>query len=123
MNEQKIQNEVQPTNAMESDSASMDDSNVIPHEQYVKHCEESVVPNDASFAQDELHEYSAFPDDSVYTRLKIQKDQLAWYEQCAKLELTNKEWMMESQMCTFITERNLREEILKGEIVSLQKAT
>ena len=57
MSEQKIQNEVQPTNAMESDNASMEDSNVIPYEQYVKHCEESVVPSDASSAQDELHEY------------------------------------------------------------------
>ena len=106
---------------MESDNASMDDSNVIPHEQYVKHCEESVVPNDASSAQDELHEYSAFPDDSVYTRLKIQKDQLAWYEQCAKLELTDKERKLQSQMCTFITERKLREEMLNEKIESLQK--
>ena len=99
----------------------MDDSNVIPYEQYVKHCEESVVPNDASSAQDELHEYSAFPDESIHTRFKIQKDQLAWYEQCAKLELTDKERKMQSQMCTFITERNLREETLNEKIESLQK--
>ena len=119
--EQKIQNEVQPTNAMESDNASMDDSNVIPYEQYVKHCEESVVPSDASSAQDELHEYSVFPDDSIHTRLNIQKDQLAWYEQCAKFELTEREQMMKSQMCTFIIERNLREETLNEKIVFLQK--
>ena len=68
-----------------------------------------------------MHEYSVFPDESIHNRLKIQKDQLAWYEQCAKFELTNKERMMESQMCTFITERNLREGMLNEKIESLQK--
>ena len=83
-----------------------------------------VVPSSAFSAHNddhELHEYTAFPDDSLHTRLKICRDQLAWYEQCAKFELTEREQMLESQMCTFITERNLREETSREELFSLQK--
>ena len=122
--EQKILNEVQQTSVSDSDNANMGNSNIVPYEQYVKHNEESVVPSSASSVQNddhELHEYTTFPDDSLHTRLKICRDQLAWYEQCAKFELTEREQRMESQMCTFITERNLREETLKKELVSLQK--
>nr|GEU81528.1 hypothetical protein [Tanacetum cinerariifolium] len=67
------------TNVLDSDSADMGNSNIIPYEQYVKHNEglvipggESSVPNDACV----MHENNAYvPDDSFNTTLNIYKDQ------------------------------------------------
>nr|GEW74331.1 hypothetical protein [Tanacetum cinerariifolium] len=60
----EIPNEVQQTNVLNSDSADMGNSNVIPYEQYVKHNEEFVVHSDASSVQYNdymLHDNSAYP--------------------------------------------------------------
>nr|GEX02866.1 UBN2 domain-containing protein [Tanacetum cinerariifolium] len=48
INHHEIPNEVQQTNVLDSDSATMGNSNVIPYEHYVKHNEDSVVPSGAS---------------------------------------------------------------------------
>nr|GEV38225.1 hypothetical protein [Tanacetum cinerariifolium] len=89
----EIPNELQQINVLDSDSADMGNSNVIPYEQYVKHNEESVVPSDASSVQYDdymLHKNSAYvTDDSFTTTLNIYKDQVAIYEQRAKFELTD----------------------------------
>ena len=125
VDEQKIPNKVQQTDVVESDSVDMGNSNIIPYEQYVNHNDVSVVPSSASSVVDntcELHENTVFiPDDTLTTRLNIYKDQVAIYEQRAKFELTEREQKMDSQMRTFITERNLREETLKKELYSLRK--
>nr|GEV73601.1 putative zinc finger, CCHC-type [Tanacetum cinerariifolium] len=74
----EIPNEVQQINLLDSNSADMGNSNVIPYEQYVKHNEESVVPSGASSIQYDdymLHENSIYvPDDSFTTTLNIYKD-------------------------------------------------
>nr|GEZ64789.1 retrovirus-related Pol polyprotein from transposon TNT 1-94 [Tanacetum cinerariifolium] len=78
INHHEIPNKVQQTNVLDSDSADMGNSNVIPYEQYVKHNEESVVPSGASSVQYDdyiLHENNAYvPDDSFITTLNIYKD-------------------------------------------------
>ncbi|GKC04845.1 hypothetical protein Tco_0996455 [Tanacetum coccineum] len=120
----EIHYEVQQTNVLDSDSADMGNSNIIPYEQYVKHNEglvipsgESSVPNDAYV----MHENSAYvPDDSLTTKLNIYKEQVAIYEQRAKFELTDREQKMDDQMRMLIQERNFREEKLKKELHSLQ---
>ena len=105
----------------------MDNNNVIPYEQYVKHNVESVVPSGASSVVNnacELHENTVFiPDDSLTTRFNIYKDQVATYEQRAKFELIEWEQKMDSQMRTFLTERNLREENLKKGVSFFTKET
>nr|GEU40235.1 retrovirus-related Pol polyprotein from transposon TNT 1-94 [Tanacetum cinerariifolium] len=67
------------TNVLDSDSADMGNSNVMPYEQYVKHNKESVVPRGASSVQYDdymMHENSAYVlDDSFTTTLNIYKDQ------------------------------------------------
>nr|GEU53318.1 retrovirus-related Pol polyprotein from transposon TNT 1-94 [Tanacetum cinerariifolium] len=79
INHHEIPNEVQQTNVLDSDSADMGNSNVIPYEQYVKHNEDSVVPSGASSVQYDdymLHENSSYVlDDSFTTTLNIYKDQ------------------------------------------------
>nr|GEW29401.1 hypothetical protein [Tanacetum cinerariifolium] len=75
----EIHYEVQQTNVLDSNSADMGNSNIIPYEQCVKHNEglvipigEYSVPNDAYV----MHENSAYvPDDSFTTTLNIYKDQ------------------------------------------------
>nr|GFD10219.1 hypothetical protein [Tanacetum cinerariifolium] len=57
------------TNVLDSDSADMGNSNVIPYEQYVNHNEESVVPSGASSVQYDdymMHENSAYVLDDSY---------------------------------------------------------
>ncbi|GJX51599.1 retrovirus-related pol polyprotein from transposon TNT 1-94 [Tanacetum coccineum] len=98
----EIHYEVQQTNVLDSDSADMGNSNIIPYEQYVKHYEglvipsgESSVPNDAYV----MHENSAYvPDDSLTTKLNIYKEHVAIYEQRAKFELTDRKQKMDDQI-------------------------
>ena len=103
----------------------MGNSNVIPYEQYVNHNDVSVVTSSASSALNDdyvLHDNTEFaPEDSLTTQLNMYKEQVAIYEQRAKFELTEREQKIDSQMRTFITERNLREETLKKELYSLRK--
>jgi hypothetical protein len=125
VDEQKIPNEVQQTNVVESDTADMGNSNVIPYDQYVKHKVASVVQSSASSVLNDdyvLHENTAFiPDDSLTTRLNILKDQVTIYEQRAKFELTEREQKMDMQMRVLVTERNKKEEIFKIDLESLKK--
>lgn len=90
-----IPNKVQQTTIVESDTANMGNNHVIPYEQYVKHDDVSVLPCSASSVLNDdyvLHVNTAFiPDDSLTTRLNIYKDQVAIYEQRAKIELTERE--------------------------------
>nr|GEW76008.1 hypothetical protein [Tanacetum cinerariifolium] len=112
------------TNVLDSDSTDMGNSNIIPHEQYVKHNKGLVIPSGESFVPNDayvMHENSAYvPDDSFTTTLNIYKDQVAIYEQHEKFKLTDRESKMDDQMRMLIQERNFREEKLKKELHSLQ---
>jgi hypothetical protein len=125
VDEQKILNKVQPTNDVDSDVVDMENSNVDPCEQHVKHNEVSVEPCCASSVLNDdyvLHENTAFiPDDSLTTRLNTLKDQVTIYEQRAKFELTEREQKMDWQMRVYVSEHNKKEETLKMELESLKK--
>jgi predicted nucleic acid-binding Zn-ribbon protein len=99
-------------------------NNIVPYEQYVKHNVESVVPSDISSADEEmcdLHEYTVVaPNDTLNTRINTLRDQVSFYEQRAKFELTEREQKMELQMHAYITEQNLKEMAFKQEIQSIQ---
>ncbi|GJU55531.1 retrovirus-related pol polyprotein from transposon TNT 1-94 [Tanacetum coccineum] len=90
--EHEIYNEVQQKNVIDSTSADMGNSNVIPYEQYLTVNDVSVVPSSASFVPNDayvLHDNDAYvPHDSLATELNIYKEQVAMYEQRAKFELT-----------------------------------
>ncbi|GJT63399.1 hypothetical protein Tco_1006932 [Tanacetum coccineum] len=119
----EIHYEVQQTNILDSDSADMGNSNIIPYEQYVKYYEGLVIPSGESSVPNYayvMHENSAYvPDDSLTTKLNIYKEQVAIYEQRGKFELTDREQKMDDQMRMLIQECNFREENLKRELHSL----
>nr|GEW94391.1 retrovirus-related Pol polyprotein from transposon TNT 1-94 [Tanacetum cinerariifolium] len=102
-------------------SADMSNSNVIPYEQYVKHNEESIVPSGASSVQYDdymLHENNAYiPDDSFTTTLNIYEDQVAIYEQHAKIELTDREQKMDDQIHMLIQELIPNENVIPKVLV------
>ncbi|GJW96707.1 retrovirus-related pol polyprotein from transposon TNT 1-94 [Tanacetum coccineum] len=91
----EIHNEVQQANVIDSTSVDMGNSNVIPYEQYLSVDNISVVPSCASSALNDVCVSSdnvAFvPHDPIATELKIYKEQVTIYEQCAKFELTERE--------------------------------
>ncbi|GJY95434.1 retrovirus-related pol polyprotein from transposon TNT 1-94 [Tanacetum coccineum] len=60
------------------------------------------------------------PHDPIATKLKIYKEQVAIYEQCAKFELTEREWRMNDQMRMLIQNSNKTEENLKKELHSFK---
>ncbi|PWA78868.1 Retrovirus-related Pol polyprotein from transposon TNT 1-94 [Artemisia annua] len=121
---QRTHNEVKHTDTIDSNSADMGNSNVVPYEQYLKQSVETALPSDDSSVNNDTCEYDEYtaviPDDTLTTRINILKDQVNMYQQRAKFELTEREQKMNWQMCTYITERNLKEEELRGEIKSLQ---
>lgn len=106
----EILNEVQQTNFVVLDNDIMEKSHIIPYDQYLKHNEEYVVPSCASY--DEINDYvlhktsTYASDDSLTTEIKTDKDQVAIYEQRAKFEWTNREQIVDLQMCILVQERN-----------------
>ncbi|GKA05914.1 hypothetical protein Tco_0685034 [Tanacetum coccineum] len=100
--EHEIHDEVQQKNVIESTSADMGNSNVIPYEQYLTVNDVFVVPSSASSVPNDayvLHDNDAYvPPDPLATELNIYKEQVAIYEQRAKFELTLRERKMDEQM-------------------------
>ncbi|GKA31942.1 hypothetical protein Tco_0718309 [Tanacetum coccineum] len=86
--EHEIHDEVQQKNVIESTSADMSNSNVIPYEQYLTVNDVSVVSSSASSVLNDayvLHDNDAYvPPDPLATELNIYKEQVAIYEQRAK---------------------------------------
>ncbi|GKA28933.1 hypothetical protein Tco_0715178 [Tanacetum coccineum] len=82
-------------NVIDSTSVDMGNSNVIPYEQYLSVDNIYIVPSCASSVLNDacvLSDNDAFiPHDPIATELKIYKEQVAIYEQCAKFELTERE--------------------------------
>ncbi|GJZ51662.1 retrovirus-related pol polyprotein from transposon TNT 1-94 [Tanacetum coccineum] len=122
--EHEIHDEVQQKNVIESTSADMGNSNVIPYEQYLTVNDVSVVPSSASSVPNDayvLHDNDAYvPPDPLATELNIYKEQVAIYEQRAKFELTLREQKMDEQMSILIRDRNKKEENLKKELHSVK---
>ncbi|GJY40974.1 retrovirus-related pol polyprotein from transposon TNT 1-94 [Tanacetum coccineum] len=122
--EHEIHDEVQQKNVIESTSADMGNSNVIPYEQYLTVNDVLVVPSSASSIPNDayvLHDNDTFvPSDPLATELNIYKEQVAIYEQRAKFELTEREQQMDDQMRILIQDRNRIEEKLKRELHSVK---
>ncbi|GKE74721.1 hypothetical protein Tco_1536762 [Tanacetum coccineum] len=93
--EHEIHNEVQQEKVIDSTSADMGNSNVIPYEQYLMINDVSVVPSCASSVPNDayvLYDNDTYvPPDPVATELNIYKEQVVIYEQRAKFELTLRE--------------------------------
>ncbi|GKF53535.1 hypothetical protein Tco_0160445, partial [Tanacetum coccineum] len=85
--EHEIHNEVQQKTIIDSTSADMGNSNVIPYEQYLTVNDVSVVPSSASSVPNDaymLHDNDAYvPTDPLATELNIFKEHVAIYEQRA----------------------------------------
>ncbi|GJX16021.1 retrovirus-related pol polyprotein from transposon TNT 1-94 [Tanacetum coccineum] len=105
---------------IDSTSADMGNSNVIPYEQYLTINDVFVVPSSASSVPNDayvLHDNDAYvPTDPLATELNIYKEQVAIYEQRAKFELTLRERKMDELMSILIRDRNKKEENLKKEL-------
>ncbi|GJU06265.1 hypothetical protein Tco_1122695 [Tanacetum coccineum] len=88
LDQHEIHNEVQQANVIDSTSVHMGNSNVIPYEQYLSVDNISVVPSYTSSALNNVcvssDNYAFVPHDPIATELKIYKEQVAIYEQCAK---------------------------------------
>ncbi|GJR42581.1 retrovirus-related pol polyprotein from transposon TNT 1-94 [Tanacetum coccineum] len=76
--------------------------NVIPYEKYLLVDNISVVPSCVSSALNDVcvssDNYAFVPHDPIATELKIYKEQVAIYEQCAKFELTECQQRIDDQM-------------------------
>ncbi|GKG25076.1 hypothetical protein Tco_0395704, partial [Tanacetum coccineum] len=111
--EHEIHNEVQQSTVIDSASADMGNSNVIPYEHYLTANNISVVPSCASSVPNDacvLHDIDAYvPHDPIATELNIYKEQVAIYEQRATFELTEREQKMDEQMCMRIQDHNKKE--------------
>ncbi|GJR48787.1 hypothetical protein Tco_1316890 [Tanacetum coccineum] len=122
--EHEIHNEVQQSNVFDSTSVYMGNSNVIPYEQYLSVNNISGVTSCASSTLNNvcvLSDNDAFiPQDPIANELKIYKEQVAIYKQCAKFELTKREQRMDDQMRMLIQNRNKTEENLKKELHSVK---
>ncbi|GKD04791.1 hypothetical protein Tco_1179765 [Tanacetum coccineum] len=122
--EHEIHNEVQQKNVIDSTSANIGNSNVIPYEQYLTVNDVLVVPSCASYVSNDayvLHDNDAYaPHDPLVTELAIYKEQVSIYEQCAKFKLTEWEQRMDDQMRILIQDHNQMEEKLKKELHSVK---
>ncbi|GJT91102.1 hypothetical protein Tco_1079947 [Tanacetum coccineum] len=109
---------------IESTSADMGNSNVIPYEQYLTVNDVSVVPSSASSVPNNayvLHDNDAYvPHDPLAAELNIYKEQVAMYEQRAKFELTLREQKMDEQMSILIRDHNKKEDSIKKELHSIK---
>ncbi|GKD44889.1 hypothetical protein Tco_1269534, partial [Tanacetum coccineum] len=98
--------------------------NEVQQEQYLSVDNISVVPSCASSTLNDVCVSSDndefVPHDLIATELKIYKEQVAIYEQCAKFELTEREQRRDDQMCMFIQNCNKMEENLKKELHSVK---
>ncbi|GJT97418.1 retrovirus-related pol polyprotein from transposon TNT 1-94 [Tanacetum coccineum] len=114
------------------------DNNMIMCDQYVKdnvvpvvQSNVSSVPNDAyMMILNDMHEQSAqyvsvtthnnVVDNSLTAELATYKEQVKLYERRAKFELIEREQKIEEQLRIVITDRNIKEEILKKELHSVK---
>nr|GEX89088.1 hypothetical protein [Tanacetum cinerariifolium] len=114
------------------------DSNMISYDQYVKDNEVPVVHSDASSVLTnafmmiyndmcESHDQSisnpsrnTVVKNSLTAELATYKEHVELYEQRAKFELTEREQKINEQLRLVISDRNFKEETLKGELHSIK---
>ncbi|GKF10556.1 hypothetical protein Tco_0048482, partial [Tanacetum coccineum] len=125
--EHEMHDDVQPNYVVDSHANYTSDSNMIPHEQYVKDNAVSVVksnvssfPNDAyMMIFNDMHEPHAQPvlvttrntivDNSLTGELATYKEQVKLYERRVRFELTEREQNIDEQLRIVITDRNIKE--------------
>ncbi|GJY26852.1 hypothetical protein Tco_0401578 [Tanacetum coccineum] len=136
--EHELHNDVQPIDAVDSDTEYMSNSNIISYEQYVQDNEDQVVHSDVSsvsndaimiitndiYEQDTQCVTSNKSNNTVITPLTVElaryKELADIYEKKAKFELTEPELMIDTQMRMIIKDRNLKEESLQKELHSVK---
>ncbi|GKC52319.1 hypothetical protein Tco_1075064 [Tanacetum coccineum] len=136
--EYEMHDDVQPTYVVDSHANYTSDSNMIPYDQYIKdnavlvvQSDVSSVPNDAyMMIFNDMHEQYAqsvsdttqntVVDNSLTTELATYKEQVELYERRARFKLTKREQKIDEQLRIVITDRNIKEEILKKELHSVK---
>ncbi|GJU52073.1 retrovirus-related pol polyprotein from transposon TNT 1-94 [Tanacetum coccineum] len=134
----EMHGDVQPNYVVDSHADYTSDSNIIPYDQYVKdnavpvvQSNVSFVPNDAYMMMlNDIYEPSSkcvsvttqnnVIDNSLTTELTTYKEQVELYERRAKFELPEREQKIDEQLRIVITDRNIKEEILKKELHSVK---
>nr|GEW88939.1 hypothetical protein [Tanacetum cinerariifolium] len=136
--EHAMHDSVQLNHVVDSHADYTSDSNMISYDQYVKdnkvsvvHSNVSFVPNDAFMMiyndMCEPHTQSVsnpsrnvVVENSLTAELATYKEQVELYERRAKLELTEREQMINEQLRLVISDRNFKEETLKKELHSIK---
>ncbi|GKD64587.1 retrovirus-related pol polyprotein from transposon TNT 1-94 [Tanacetum coccineum] len=136
--EHEMHEDVQPNYVVDSHANYTSDSNMIPYDQYVKdnavlvvQSNVSSIPNDAyTMIFNDMHEPHAqsvsnttrntVADNSLTAKLATYKEQVELYERRARFELTEREQKINEQLRIVITDRNIKEEILKKELHSVK---
>nr|GEU36310.1 putative zinc finger, CCHC-type [Tanacetum cinerariifolium] len=134
----EMHDDVQPNYVVDSHTGYTSDSNMILYDQYVKdnavkviQSDVYVVPNDAyMMILNDMHERPAqhvyvttqtkVVDTSLTAELATYKEQVELYERRARFELTEREQKIDEQLRIVITDRNIKEEILKKELHSVK---
>ncbi|GKA00974.1 hypothetical protein Tco_0673639 [Tanacetum coccineum] len=100
-----MHDDVQPNYVVDSHADYTSDSNIILYDQYVK---DNAMP------------VNNVIDNSLTAELATYKEQVELYERRAKFELTEREQKIDEQLRIVITDRNIKEEILKKELHSVK---
>ncbi|GJS60952.1 hypothetical protein Tco_0655736 [Tanacetum coccineum] len=130
----EMHDDVQPNYVVDSYADYTSDSNIIPYDQYIKdnavpvvQSNVSSIPNDAYMMMlNNIYEPSAkcvsvtVIDNSLTAELATYKEQVKLYKRRAKFELTEREQKIDEQLRIVITNRNIKEEILKKELHSVK---
>ncbi|GJU77043.1 putative reverse transcriptase domain-containing protein [Tanacetum coccineum] len=111
----EIHSEVQQSTVFDSNNADIGNSNVIPYEQYLTTNDVSVVPSCASSAPNTAYVLSDnnvhTPNKPLVTELAIYKEQVAIYEQRAKLRTYEQAHRMDDQNAYTIYQDRFLEKI------------
>ncbi|GJZ01819.1 hypothetical protein Tco_0519780 [Tanacetum coccineum] len=131
----EMHNVVQPNNVVDSDTKYTSNSNIISYEQYVQdnedqvvHSDVSSVPNDAvMIITNNIYEQDApcvtsnnTVNASLIVELARYKELAEVYERRAQFELTERELMIDTQTRMIIKDRNIKEESLQKELISIK---
>ncbi|GJS25564.1 integrase, catalytic region, zinc finger, CCHC-type containing protein [Tanacetum coccineum] len=107
----KMHNYVQPNYVVDSDAEYMNDSNMIPYDQYMKDNEGQVAAQYVS-----TNEQYKVVNASLTAELARYKEQVELYERRSKFELSECEQKIDEQLRIIITDRNIKKENLKMEL-------
>ncbi|GKC81388.1 hypothetical protein Tco_1137105 [Tanacetum coccineum] len=111
----EMHHDVQPNCVVDSNADYTSDSNMIPYDQYVKDNTKPVTTQTISVNEQNNVVNASLPDELV-----TYKEQVELYERRAKFELTKREQKIKEKLRIVITDRNIKEEILKKELHSVK---